>query len=176
MAWQSHRPLSWAKDDARFCCSARIWTVPNAGKYDGVLGVLLAVAAVRLWVANGFLLPWTCWPFPKRRDSISDGLLGQPGSLRTFDMRLLERTDAAGVTMGEALPLRTRSRRSRRPRTRKPGAGLRGSSSNRGRSSKAAICPWAWWTRSSAKVGFGSNSRARPVMRERCRWSYGRMR
>jgi allantoate deiminase len=78
-------------------------TVPNAGKYDGVIGVLLGVAAVQ--ALGGRRLPFGidvigfseeegvryCAPF-----------LGSLAAAGQFDRRLLARTDAAGITMGDA--------------------------------------------------------------------------
>ena len=71
-------------------------TVPNAGKYDGVLGVLLGVAAVQ--ALGGRRLPFGIDVIGfseeegmRYRASVS----GQPGGLRaSFDRRLLDRTDA----------------------------------------------------------------------------------
>ena len=39
----------------RLLVGSHLDTVPNAGAYDGVLGVVLAVALLRLWMDDGFL-------------------------------------------------------------------------------------------------------------------------
>ena len=79
-------------------------TVPDAGKYDGVLGVVLGVAAVQ--ALGGRRLP-----FGDRRDRVLRGG-GRPlprartwaawRSAGRFDRRLLDRIDADGIAMADA--------------------------------------------------------------------------
>jgi allantoate deiminase len=78
-------------------------TVPNAGKYDGVLGVLVGLAVVRAMGRR---------PLPFAVDVIAfseeEGVryrapfLGSLAAAGRFDRKLLERTDAAGITMADA--------------------------------------------------------------------------
>ncbi|MBE3558345.1 MAG: allantoate amidohydrolase [Ktedonobacteraceae bacterium] len=81
-------------------------TVRDAGKYDGPLGVLIALACVeRLHAAQERL------PFALELYAFADeeGLryhtayLGSSVVAGTFDPRLLSRTDANGITMAEAI-------------------------------------------------------------------------
>jgi allantoate deiminase len=78
-------------------------TVPDAGKYDGVLGVLLGVAAVQ--ALGGRRLPFGV---DVMAFSEEEGVryrvpfLGSMAVCGRFDRRLLERRDAGGVAMSEA--------------------------------------------------------------------------
>ena len=78
-------------------------TVPNAGKYDGVLGVLLGVAAVK--GLRGRRLPFG---IDVIAFSEEEGIryrapfLGSLAAAGRFDRQLLDRTDEAGITMAEA--------------------------------------------------------------------------
>ncbi len=78
-------------------------TVPNAGKYDGVLGVVLGLAAVKL--LGGRRLPFGidvigfCEEEGVRFRAPFLGSLAVAGR---FEHRLLERTDRDGITMADA--------------------------------------------------------------------------
>ena len=54
-------------DAPRFLIGSHLDTVPNAGKYDGVLGVLLGMAAVQAWAASGCPSPWRSSASAKKR-------------------------------------------------------------------------------------------------------------
>jgi hydantoinase/carbamoylase family amidase len=81
-------------------------SVRDAGRYDGPLGVLVALAAVERWHAEGRQLP-----FPVEVVAFADeeGLrfqtayLGSRALAGTFDAALLARTDADGVGLREAI-------------------------------------------------------------------------
>jgi len=78
-------------------------TVPDAGKYDGVLGVLLGVAAVQ--ALGGRRLPFGIELIAfSEEEGVRYGVpfLGSLAVCGRFDRRLLERTDAGGITMTEA--------------------------------------------------------------------------
>ena len=78
-------------------------TVPNAGKYDGVLGVLLGVAAVK--ALGGRRLPFGIDVIAFSEEEgvrYRAPFLGSLAAAGRFDRRLLERTDAAGITMADA--------------------------------------------------------------------------
>jgi allantoate deiminase len=82
---------------------SHIDTVPDAGKYDGVLGVLLGVAAVRL--LGGRRLPFGIDVVAFSDEEgvrYSVPYLGSLAVRGRFDRSLLDRTDAGGIAMGEA--------------------------------------------------------------------------
>jgi allantoate deiminase len=92
--------------DATLLLGSHLDSVRNAGKYDGPLGVIVAIAAVqRLHDANRRL------PFGVEVLAFADeeGLrygstyLGSRAVAGTFDPRDLERVDASGVTMADAI-------------------------------------------------------------------------
>ena len=78
-------------------------TVPNAGKYDGVIGVLLGVAAVT--ALGGRRLPFGIDVIAFSEEEgvrYRAPFLGSLAAAGRFDRRLLERTDAAGISMADA--------------------------------------------------------------------------
>ena len=78
-------------------------TVPNAGKYDGVLGVLLGLAAVQ--ALGGRRLPFSIDVIAFSEEEgvrYRAPFLGSLAAAGQFDRQLLERTDAAGIAMAEA--------------------------------------------------------------------------
>ena len=78
-------------------------TVPDAGKYDGVLGVLLGLAAVQ--ALGGRRLPFGIDVIAFSEEEgvrYRAPFLGSLAAAGRFDRRLLERTDAAGITMADA--------------------------------------------------------------------------
>jgi allantoate deiminase len=82
---------------------SHIDTVPDAGKYDGVLGVLLGMAAVE--ALGGRRLPFGVDVLAfGDEEGVRYGVpyLGSLAVSGRFDRRLLERFDASGITMAEA--------------------------------------------------------------------------
>jgi allantoate deiminase len=78
-------------------------TVPNAGKYDGVLGVLLGLAAVKALAGRRLLFGIDVIAFGEEEGvRYRAPFLGSLAAAGRFDRRLLERTDAAGITMADA--------------------------------------------------------------------------
>jgi allantoate deiminase len=78
-------------------------TVPDAGKYDGVLGVLLAMAAVRALAGRRLPFAIDVIAFSEEEGvRFRTPFLGSLAVAGRFDRELLERTDAAGVTMADA--------------------------------------------------------------------------
>jgi allantoate deiminase len=78
-------------------------TVPNAGKYDGVLGVMLGVAAVR--ALDGQRLPFGIDVIAFSEEEgvrFRAPFLGSLAAAGRFDRHLFDRTDATGITMAEA--------------------------------------------------------------------------
>jgi allantoate deiminase len=78
-------------------------TVPDAGKFDGVLGVLLGLAAVQ--ALGGRRLPFSIDVIAFSEEEgvrYRAPFLGSLAAAGQFDRQLLERTDAAGITMADA--------------------------------------------------------------------------
>ena len=78
-------------------------TVPDAGKYDGVLGVLLGLAAVK--ALGGRKLPFGIDVIAFSEEEgvrYRAPFLGSLAAAGRFDRRLLERVDDAGITMADA--------------------------------------------------------------------------
>jgi allantoate deiminase len=87
-----------------FLIGSHLDTVPDAGKYDGVLGVLLAVAAIE--ALDGQRLPFAVEVLAfSEEEGIRFGasFLGSKAVCGRFEPELLERTDAAGVSVAAAL-------------------------------------------------------------------------
>jgi len=81
-------------------------TVRNGGKYDGRLGILLPLALVRALHARGERLPFHLDVIGFAEEEgvrFRSTFLGSSALAGTFDMSLLERLDADGVTMRAAL-------------------------------------------------------------------------
>jgi allantoate deiminase len=82
---------------------SHIDTVPDAGKYDGVLGVMLGLAAVQ--ALGGRRLPFGIDVIAfSEEEGVRYGVpyLGSLATCGRFDRRLLERTDAVGIAMADA--------------------------------------------------------------------------
>ena len=78
-------------------------SVPNAGKYDGVLGVLLGLAAVKALAGRRLPFDIDVIAFSEEEGvRYRAPFLGSLAAIGRFDRQLLERTDAAGVTMANA--------------------------------------------------------------------------
>jgi hydantoinase/carbamoylase family amidase len=81
-------------------------SVVDAGKYDGVFGILTAIAAVKDLNARGTRLPYT---FEVVAFGDEEGvrfgfsMIGSKALAGTFDPALLDRKDAQGVTLRDAL-------------------------------------------------------------------------
>ncbi len=81
-------------------------TVPNGGKYDGIMGVILPLALVKYLRDNGIELPFhlDVVAFSDEEGSrFSSTLLGSKVLAGTFDSAMLDATDDAGVTLKQAL-------------------------------------------------------------------------
>jgi OHCU decarboxylase len=81
-------------------------TVRNGGKYDGRLGILLPIAIVRALHARGERLPYHLEVIGFAEEEgvrFRSTFLGSHAVTGHFDLSLLERQDADGVTMREAL-------------------------------------------------------------------------
>jgi allantoate deiminase/N-carbamoyl-L-amino-acid hydrolase len=81
-------------------------TVRNGGKYDGRLGILLPVAIVKQLNARGERLPFHLEVIGFAEEEgvrFRSTFLGSNAITGRFDMSLLDRSDADGVTMRDAL-------------------------------------------------------------------------
>jgi beta-ureidopropionase / N-carbamoyl-L-amino-acid hydrolase len=81
-------------------------TVRNAGKYDGRLGILVPMAAVRELARAGRRLPFGIEVVgfaEEEGQRYRATFLGSSALAGRFDARWLEQTDAAGITMREAM-------------------------------------------------------------------------
>lgn len=81
-------------------------SVRNAGKYDGPLGVMVAIAAVQRLHDKKLRLPFAIEVVAFADEEglrFASTYLGSRALAGTFDMADLERTDASGITMAEAI-------------------------------------------------------------------------
>jgi allantoate deiminase/N-carbamoyl-L-amino-acid hydrolase len=81
-------------------------TVRNAGKYDGRAGILLAIAIVKYLNERGERLPYHLEIVGFSEEEgvrFKSTFLGSNAVAGCFDMRLLDKTDAGGITMRTAL-------------------------------------------------------------------------
>jgi OHCU decarboxylase len=81
-------------------------TVRNGGKYDGRLGILLPLAVLRYLHARGETLPFHVEVIGFAEEEgvrFKSTFLGSNAVTGQFDLAVLDNTDAAGVTMREAL-------------------------------------------------------------------------
>lgn len=85
---------------------SHIDTVPDAGKYDGMLGVITAIAAVAELHRQGQRLPLAVEVLAFGDEEgvrFPTGLSGSRAVAGTFDHTALDRADAQGVPFGQAL-------------------------------------------------------------------------
>ena len=81
-------------------------TVRNAGKYDGMLGVMAAIECVEALHRAGERLPFAVEVIGFADEEgvrFQSTLLGSRAVAGTFDMKVLNAIDAEGITMSEAL-------------------------------------------------------------------------
>lgn len=81
-------------------------TVRNAGKYDGNLGILLAIACIRHWRAHGIRFPFAIEVIGFAEEEgvrFKATLLGSRAAAGTFDMAVLDNRDEHGQSMREVM-------------------------------------------------------------------------
>lgn len=81
-------------------------SVRDAGKYDGPLGIVIAIAAVERLHDAGRRLPFAIEVIAFADEEglrFSSTYLGSRAVAGSFDHAILDRTDAAGITMAEAI-------------------------------------------------------------------------
>ncbi|MCE9531000.1 MAG: allantoate amidohydrolase [Planctomycetes bacterium] len=87
-----------------FVTGSHVDTVPNAGKYDGILGVLLGLAALRELSDRTFAHAVDLIAFSEEEGiRFSTSYLSSRAVCGTFDFNWLERKDAAGIALAQAL-------------------------------------------------------------------------
>src|SRR5262249_10281627 len=87
-----------------FLIGSHLDTVPNAGKYDGVLGVLLGVAAVEALGGQRLPVAVDVLAFSEERGiRFRTPYLGSLAVCGRFDPALLDRTDDRGVSLAAAI-------------------------------------------------------------------------
>jgi allantoate deiminase len=93
-----------ASETPRFYIGSHLDTVPNAGAFDGVLGVVLAVALVELLGGERFPFAIEVIGFSDE-EGIRFGVpfLGSRAVAGAFDTALLDRPDQSGKTLREAI-------------------------------------------------------------------------
>jgi allantoate deiminase len=93
------------REDARvFIVGSHIDTVPDAGKYDGVLGVLLGVAAMQALAGRTFARAVDVIAFSEEEGvRYATPYLGSLAVCGRLGPEILERADADGVTFAQAL-------------------------------------------------------------------------
>jgi allantoate deiminase len=96
--------LPGRRDDGVFIVGSHIDTVPNAGKYDGILGVLLGVAAVKALGRREFNRALDVIAFSEEEGvRFGTPYLGSRAVCGRLDEDLLTLTDAGGVTLAQAI-------------------------------------------------------------------------
>jgi hydantoinase/carbamoylase family amidase len=94
-------------DDRRtLLVGSHLDTVPDAGRYDGILGVLVAVACLERLRDTGRSLPYAVEVLAFADEEgirYGTGYLGSSVVAGSFDSADLERRDAEGVTLAEAV-------------------------------------------------------------------------
>ncbi|MDJ0958346.1 MAG: allantoate amidohydrolase [Arenicellales bacterium] len=81
-------------------------TVVSAGKYDGALGVLTAISCVQALCDRGIRLPFAIEVIGFADEEgvrFSSTFLGSRAVAGTFDRSILDRRDAEGISMAEAM-------------------------------------------------------------------------
>jgi allantoate deiminase len=92
--------------DATLILGSHLDSVRDAGKYDGPLGVLVAIAAVERLRAGGLRLPFAVEVVAFADEEglrYGTSYLGSRALAGTFGLADLDRADAQGVTMAEAI-------------------------------------------------------------------------
>lgn len=110
--WQDEVGNQWGRlasdnpDAKRLVIGSHLDTVPNAGAFDGILGVLLAIELADIAHQQGINLPFHldivgfC---DEEGTRFATTLIGSKALAGNFDPSWLDLTDANGVSMSEAL-------------------------------------------------------------------------
>lgn len=91
---------------ATFILGSHLDTVRNAGKYDGMLGILVALACIERLHERGIRLPFALEMIAFADEEglrYNTAYLGSQAVVGTFDPRCLQLVDGAGISLAEAL-------------------------------------------------------------------------
>jgi len=98
------RRASPSNDSHVFAVGSHVDTVPNAGRYDGILGVVLGIAAMKALAGRSLRHAIDVIAFSEEEGvRYATPFLGSRAVCGTFDPVLLTRHDATGITMGRAI-------------------------------------------------------------------------
>ncbi len=98
------RPADVDGDAKILLMGSHLDTVPNAGKYDGMLGVLVSLAVVEAIKEDSLPFAIDIIGFSEEEGvRFSQPYLGSRALAGTFDSRWLDRRDEAGVAMRDAI-------------------------------------------------------------------------
>jgi len=87
-----------------FLIGSHLDTVPNAGKYDGILGVVLGVGAVKALAGRRLPFAVEVLGFSEEEGiRFRKPYLGSLAVTGRFDPHLLQMSDSAGITLGDAI-------------------------------------------------------------------------
>lgn len=95
-----------ARDGRKLVLGSHLDSVVDAGRYDGVLGVMIGLAVVAALRERGARLPWAVEVIGfSDEEGVRFGtpFLGSRAAAGAFDEELLRRRDAGGATVAEAL-------------------------------------------------------------------------
>jgi allantoate deiminase len=99
-----YHPADAASSASIFLIGSHLDSVPDAGRYDGVLGVLLGLAALEALRGKRLPFPVEIIGFCEEEGiRFSTPFLGSLALAGRIDLRLLERTDREGTSLAEAL-------------------------------------------------------------------------
>jgi len=92
--------------DATLLLGSHLDSVRDAGKYDGPLGVIIAIAAVQILLDSGRRMPFAIEVLAFADEEglrFGSTYLGSRAVCGSFDALDLDRTDSGGITMREAI-------------------------------------------------------------------------
>ena len=163
--------------DRPFVLGSHFDTVPDAGSFDGPLGILAGIAVVERLTAGGAQpsAPVEVVAFADEEGMrFGTAFLGSAAYAGLFEPAWLELVDRDGITLEDAV--RAAGGRTRVPRSGCPSRSSPHTSSctsSRGRCSSARVFPWVSCPRSSATRARTSPSAARRGTPGQCRWTDG---
>ncbi len=101
---QPHWPAPGPPESKRLLIGSHIDSVPNAGKYDGVLGVLIGLAVAEALEHEPLAIGLDILAFSEEEGvRFAKPYLGSRAIASTFDSAWLTRTDEAGITLAQAI-------------------------------------------------------------------------
>jgi len=110
--WQDEVGNQWGRLESsepnakRIIIGSHLDTVPNAGAYDGILGVMLGIELAELINSTSLDLPFhldVVGFCDEEGTRFATTLIGSKALANAFDPQWLDITDSAGITMAEAM-------------------------------------------------------------------------